>query len=422
MEYNSEMPPRGLPKILWIIPFTTYEKIPTAGGQTLYNYYLAVLNSQMFEIGYIGLSYSDSNFELMRSSFSESQDFSYSSKRNLFNKGLDFLDFKVITPVLKYFSPSYFVTNSVVRSRLKLGLKICLINNFVPDLIITEFTHSSVLIDLIKKKFPNSKYIATAHDLFYINVKRQFQNIFLGSFYSERFRKYEFEKYRNYDYVITNSYKDYQILKQNKLSALFLSPYYSNWESTDFKMYKKNGILFWGALYRTENVNSIFWFLKNVWSHLLHKFPNLIFYLVGSGLSEENKKIVLLNKNVCLTGFVDNPSKYFASSYCMVAPLFQGAGIKVKILEAMKANLAVVTTDVGSEGINIINNKHFLLANNSSDMVQCILKLIESEELREKLTSNAKKHLLKEFNFENSAINLVNKLTEMTKINDYGKK
>ena len=51
------------------------------------------------------------------------------------------------------------------------------------------------------------------------------------------------------------------------------------------------------------------------------------------------------------TGFVDDLAELLSGCRLFAAPLTEGGGIKIKILEAMARGLPVVTTPIGAEGI-----------------------------------------------------------------------
>ncbi len=50
-------------------------------------------------------------------------------------------------------------------------------------------------------------------------------------------------------------------------------------------------------------------------------------------------------------GFVDDLADFYRRATTVAAPLTEGGGIKIKILEAMARGVPVVTTAVGAEGI-----------------------------------------------------------------------
>ncbi|MDT8887878.1 glycosyltransferase [Aquirufa sp. LEPPI-3A] len=386
--------------VLWIIPFTTHKNTPAAGSQLVYNYYQYLQNNTSFDISYIGLTYSDPDFYLMQDSFRLAVDFSFSKRRTLIDKGFDFVCYKLVIPVFKYINLSLFITNYVLKSNLRKSLDKCKSVGYKPDTIIFEFSHSGVLVDIVKEYFPESKCILTAHDLFYVNISRKFNNTLVSKFYSSQFQKYEFSKFRKFDTIITYNYKDLEILEKFNFPVSFLSPFYNLWHTNEDVI--KDGILFWGALYREENYLSIFWFLDNVWDSILIKNPSLKFYIVGGGLSSKNAIKIKKYNNVVLTGYVLEPSLYFKKSFCMVVPLFKGAGIKIKVLESFASSVPVISTSVGIEGIPVNDLKHCSVCDNASDFVCAISNFVSNENLRQNIVNEAHDLLSSKFNIDES--------------------
>ena len=74
-----------------------------------------------------------------------------------------------------------------------------------------------------------------------------------------------------------------------------------------------------------------------------------------------------------------------------------GAGIQNKILDYMSIGLPVVSTDIGNEGINAINNEAIMLANYKEEFINSIYSLWSSESLSEKISLNGHKHVLDNF-------------------------
>ena len=63
-----------------------------------------------------------------------------------------------------------------------------------------------------------------------------------------------------------------------------------------------------------------------------------------------------------LTGFVDDVRLPVAEAAVCVAPIRQGGGTRLKILEAMALGTPVVATSKGAEGLDVIDGEHLLLA------------------------------------------------------------
>jgi glycosyltransferase involved in cell wall biosynthesis len=107
-------------------------------------------------------------------------------------------------------------------------------------------------------------------------------------------------------------------------------------------------ILFWGAMNRQENEESVLAFLKRFGQRLAEGGYTL--YVVGNAPSERVKR--LASEHVVVTGFVEDPSPYFLLCEIGVVPLLSGAGIKVKTLEMLRSGITVVSTAIGAEGID----------------------------------------------------------------------
>ena len=74
----------------------------------------------------------------------------------------------------------------------------------------------------------------------------------------------------------------------------------------------------------------------------------------------------------------------------MVAPLYGPGGTRLKILAAMASKMPVVTTDIGNEGIDAINNESVLIGNGPESLAPLAVKLFKDLKLYKKIALNAK--------------------------------
>jgi glycosyltransferase involved in cell wall biosynthesis len=133
-------------------------------------------------------------------------------------------------------------------------------------------------------------------------------------------------------------------------------------------------LLFWGAMSRKENSDAAIYFITNFWNHLKASFPLLKLYIVGS--DPPSKLYELANKDIIITGFVEDPSWYFEKIKLGIVPLSKGAGVKVKVLEMMSAGLPVVSTPVGAEGIE--NNPRLFVRDLNDEFLKEIFNQLRS--------------------------------------------
>ena len=132
------------------------------------------------------------------------------------------------------------------------------------------------------------------------------------------------------------------------------------------------------------------------------RFPELQLYLAG-GFSE---KINELNndRRVIVTGYRDSLVPYIKEAMIFVSPIFFGAGVKTKILEAMYLEKIVVGSEQSFNAIECNDRKDCIMIYDEQD------PLIWSDEITKILNDfnsfiylgcNAKKTILKYHNWEN---------------------
>jgi hypothetical protein len=150
---------------------------------------------------------------------------------------------------------------------------------------------------------------------------------------------------------VTNP-KDEEILRSRGLSTecIVTELIGSNDPITESAPGRSGPVTFFGALWREENAKSASWFIREVWPRVIEQQPNAQF--IAAGASPPADLLELDGRpGVSIRGWVADADLFYAESGVFVAPLLMGAGIKVKVLDAMRHRLPVVATSVGAEGI-----------------------------------------------------------------------
>lgn len=113
--------------------------------------------------------------------------------------------------------------------------------------------------------------------------------------------------------------------------------------------------------------------------------------VIGSNASPELKQE--LGDCVHFRGFVDDVGAALQEYDVMLAPLRFGSGTKLKLLEAMAANLPIVTTDIGAEGLMLENEVSAMIANTPEEMASALQRLADDSNLGRRTAENAR-HLM----------------------------
>lgn len=103
-------------------------------------------------------------------------------------------------------------------------------------------------------------------------------------------------------------------------------------------------ILATGSLYYGPNAEGIQWFIENVWRKVVSSqlLPHYSLVVAGRNPGKDLKQLISETDRVQL---IDSPAEmapYFTNADFYVAPVFSGAGMKVKVAEALSYGLAVV--------------------------------------------------------------------------------
>ena len=126
-------------------------------------------------------------------------------------------------------------------------------------------------------------------------------------------------------------------------------------DSPEAGLEERRDLLFVAGFGHTPNVDAAIWFVKNVLPLVQEQMQDVTLYLVGSNPSQEIK--ALANSRIIVTGFVSDAelALYYARARVAVAPLRFGAGVKGKVVEAMRFGVPIVTTQIGVQGLQDVN-------------------------------------------------------------------
>ena len=143
-------------------------------------------------------------------------------------------------------------------------------------------------------------------------------------------------------------------------------------------------IVFLGKMDYRPNVDAVLWFADKIWPRILSSKPEATWAIVGQ---KPHARLNSLKNEpgITVTGWVEQVQPYLIGAKVIVMPFRVGSGTRLKLIEALAAGKAVVSTTLGVEGYPVHDGKELLLADSPSAMATKVLDLLNDPLARDKL-------------------------------------
>jgi len=118
---------------------------------------------------------------------------------------------------------------------------------------------------------------------------------------------------------------------------------------------EKQDFVLIGNFRHAPNYHSAKVLRENIWPHvyslLKNQVPSVSCHVYGAYMSPKAKQLENKSINFYMHGFANNQFEVINRARVMLAPINFGAGVKGKLLDAMRCDTPSVTTTIGAEGI-----------------------------------------------------------------------
>lgn len=143
-------------------------------------------------------------------------------------------------------------------------------------------------------------------------------------------------------------------------------------------------LVFTGSMSYRPNVDAALWFADEVLPRIRAAVPEARFFIVGS---QPHARLQPLRErdDVEITGWVPDVKPFLHAAAVFVVPLRMGSGTRLKILQAMAAGRAVVSTTIGAQGLDAQDGVALRLADNAADFARQVVALLGAPEQRQAL-------------------------------------
>jgi glycosyltransferase involved in cell wall biosynthesis len=153
-----------------------------------------------------------------------------------------------------------------------------------------------------------------------------------------------------------------------------------------------------GKLSWEPNVRGVEWFCREVWPLVRRRLPDATLEIAGAGLptDADGRQIAppaWRAPGITMLGFRRDIDAVYARSAAMIAPLFGPFGISIKLLEAFRHGIPVVTTPDGAWGLPIESGREAFIESDPAASAARLVELATSPQTRERMRSAAYAYL-----------------------------
>jgi len=138
------------------------------------------------------------------------------------------------------------------------------------------------------------------------------------------------------------------------------------------------GNLRWGP-----NVRGLDWFCQEVWPRVRARLPDAALEIAGTRLATDETGAPIVPRQwqapgITTLGFIPDLGPLYERSAAMVAPSFDGTGVRLKLLEAFRNGVPVVTTPDGAAGLAVQSGREAFVEADPAEFGDRVVRLATS--------------------------------------------
>jgi sugar transferase (PEP-CTERM/EpsH1 system associated) len=165
-------------------------------------------------------------------------------------------------------------------------------------------------------------------------------------------------------------------------------------------------IIFTGSMEYYPNVDAVLFFAQKCWPLIRAQVPDATWQIVGKNPLPKVWKLTEL-PGIMVTGSVPDVRPYLAATQVAIVPLLVGSGTRLKILEALAMQKAVVSTSLGCEGLSVVSGKHLRVADQPEAFAQEVVGLLRNPAMRTALGTTGRALVEAEYSWERCGAQLL---------------
>ena len=221
-------------------------------------------------------------------------------------------------------------------------------------------------------------------------------------------KKYESEVFNDFKHhtIITSNDREYiNHINRDKIHIIPNGVDTSYFQPKQDKI-KKFDVVFVGNMSYPPNIEAAIYLCEQVLPIIEQKYGQCNILIGGTNPHKRIQK--LANKNVTISGWVNDIREIYASGKIFAAPMFMGTGLQNKLLEAMAMGIPCVTTKLANKAL-LANKAQIIIADNKLDVANACVKILKNKNLANKLKHEALQLMKEKYDWRaiNNNLNLL---------------
>lgn len=155
-------------------------------------------------------------------------------------------------------------------------------------------------------------------------------------------------------------------------------------------------VIFVGSMDWLPNVDGVEFLVREIWPKVRSERPHARLQIVGRHPTPAVRRLNGF-EGIEVTGAVRDVRPYYRQAAVVVVPLRIGGGTRIKIYEAMAMAKPVISTSIGAEGLNFIEDKHLEIADQSKLFAEKVVRLLNDDKRRQQIGDEAREHVRQNF-------------------------
>jgi glycosyltransferase involved in cell wall biosynthesis len=256
----------------------------------------------------------------------------------------------------------------------------------------------------VKTGLPQAHIVYYGHDIHHLRIGMQAaltQDPIIAA-EAGRLEGVERHIWNSVDYVVYPSSEEAEVVRRMapRTPAAHVFPFaFDQLGRLDKAPEKRRGILFVSNYGHTPNGDAALWLVCEIMPIVWRHCPDEKLYLVGAYPTPEI--LALGSAKVIVTGAVSEAAlqDYYNTMRICAVPLRFGAGIKLKVVEAINYGLPLVTTSVGVQGMDALR-RIVAIEDSAEGFAAALVELLKSDPLWQEKAAAQLAYARENFSFD----------------------